>query len=350
MRVGEAKQRDVGKKRARIGPDSMDFLGLAPGDKIEITGKRRSCATAWPADEDEKTPGLIRIDGQTRKSMGVSLNDTVLVKKTIARDARSATLVPVDYSVVDAGFTDFVKRQITDRKWPLIQGDEISVVVMGNSMMFRVGKTVPDGVVLIGESTSLIISVESDAGQDTDSDGSKHGAEDGVAAYPTTRITYEEVGGLGREVKSMREIVELPLRYPELFTRLGVEAHGGVLLYGPPGCGKTLIAKALASESKANMYSISGPEIVNKYYGETEARLREIFKEAKENSPSIIFIDEIDAIAPKREDALRRRREARSGPAAGPDGRSQRARQRNRPWSHEPTRQRRTRAAETGTF
>ena len=303
MRVGEAKHRDIGKKRARIGPDAMDSLGLAPGDRIEIAGKHRSCATAWPADEDEKTSGLIRIDGQTRKSVGVSLNDMVRVKKTLASEASSATLVPVDDTVADAGFTDFVKRQLTDRRLPLIRGDEISVVIMGNSMMFHVGKTVPDGVVLIGESTSLVISDENDIGRGTDSDGSKHGAEDGGAAYPMTRTTYEEVGGLGREIKAMREIVELPLRYPELFARLGVEAHGGVLLYGPPGCGKTLIAKALASESKANMHSISGPEIVNKYYGETEARLRDIFKEAKENSPSIIFIDEIDAIAPKREDA-----------------------------------------------
>ena len=165
-----------------------------------------------------------------------------------------------------------------------MKGDEISVTILGSSMVFRVGKTTPNTIIRIEESTILTISDEA--------------AVDGRA-----RITYEEVGGLTQEMKAMREIVELPLRHPELFARLGVEAHSGVLLYGPPGCGKTLIAKVLASESDANMYSISGPEIVNKYYGETEARLREIFKEAKDNAPSIIFIDEIDAIAPKRDDA-----------------------------------------------
>ena len=151
-------------------------------------------------------------------------------------------------------------------------------------MVFRINKTIPNSVIYIDDSTTLTISTETTVDQ-------------------RARITYEEVGGLHHEIKAMREIVELPLRHPELFARLGVEAHSGVLLYGPPGCGKTLIAKVLASESDANMFSISGPEIVNKYYGETEARLREIFQEAKESSPSIIFIDEIDAIAPKRDDA-----------------------------------------------
>lgn len=303
MRVGEAKQRDVGKKRARMGPDAMDFLGLAPGDIVEISGKRQSCATAWPADEGERAPGLIRIDGQTRKSMGVSLNDIIRVKKTAAKEARAVTLIPADGMKADTELTDFVKKQITDRPCPLVRGDEIAVAIMGNSMVFQVGKTAPGGIVWIDQSTSLAISANAaadgkDALQAAEEDGDLEEIADSRAM-----ITYEDIGGLSQELKAMREIVELPLRYPELFTRLGVEAHSGVLLYGPPGCGKTLIAKALASESDASMYSISGPEIVNKYYGETEARLRDIFKEAKDNAPSIIFIDEIDAIAPKREEA-----------------------------------------------
>lgn len=303
MRVGEAKQRDVGKKRARMGPDAMDFLGLAPGDIVEIHGKRQSCATAWPADEGERAPGLIRIDGQTRKSMGVSLNDIIRVKKTAAGEARAVTLIPVGGMVVDAELTDFVKKQITDRPCPLVRGDEISVAIMGNSMVFQVAKTVPGGIVWIDSSTNLSISANATA--DSRDVLQTAEEEDSLEEIADSRamITYEDIGGLSQELKAMREIVELPLRYPELFTRLGVEAHSGVLLYGPPGCGKTLIAKALASESDASMYSISGPEIVNKYYGETEARLRDIFKEAKENAPSIIFIDEIDAIAPKREEA-----------------------------------------------
>ena len=303
MRVGEAKQRDVGKKRARMGPDAMDFLGLAPGDIVEISGKRQSCATAWPADEGERAPGLIRIDGQTRKSMGVSLNDIIRVKKTAAKEARAVTLIPADGMKADTELTDFVKKQITDHPCPLVRGDEIAVAIMGNSMVFQVGKTAPGGIVWIDQSTSLAISANAaadgkDALQAAEEDGGLEEIADSRAM-----ITYEDIGGLSQELKAMREIVELPLRYPELFTRLGVEAHSGVLLYGPPGCGKTLIAKALASESDASMYSISGPEIVNKYYGETEARLRDIFKEAKDNAPSIIFIDEIDAIAPKREEA-----------------------------------------------
>src|SRR3990172_8485564 len=243
MRIGEAKQRDIGKKRARIGPDAMDYLKAAPGDVIEITGKRSSCAIVWPADEDEKFPDVINVDKE---------------------------------------FTDFVKNRL--KGLPLSQGDEISVMILGNSMDFKINKNSPKGVVKIDRSTELTILEETSVDR-------------------KIRVTYEEVGGLKSEIKAMREIVELPLRHPELFAGLGIEPHSGILLYGPPGCGKTLIAKVLASESEANMFSINGPEIMNKYYGETEARLRDIFKEAKDNSPSIIFIDEIDAIAPKREEA-----------------------------------------------
>ena len=283
MRIGEAKQRDVGKKRARIGPDAMDYLKAAPGDVIEINGKRSSCAIVWPADEDEKFPDIIKIDGQTRKNIGGALNDIVKVKKVITKTAKSVVLMPVnDVVTVDKEFTDFVKNRL--KGLPLSQGDEISVMILGNSMDFKINKISPKGVVKIDRSTALTILEETSIDR-------------------KVRVTYEEVGGLKAEIKAMREIVELPLRHPELFSGLGIEPHSGILLYGPPGCGKTLIAKVLASESEANMYSINGPEIMNKYYGETEARLRDIFKEAKDNSPSIIFIDEIDAIAPKREEA-----------------------------------------------
>lgn len=283
MRVGEAKQRDVGKKRARIGPDAMDYLGVTPGDVIEITSSRSSFAVVWPADEDEKHPDVVRIDGQMRKNIGASLNDVVGIKKAAAKVAKSIVLMPVNDSVtVDKEFADFVKNRL--KGLPLSQGDEISVMILGNSMDFKISKASPKGVVRIDRSTALTILAE-------------------AAVDKKLRVTYEEVGGLRSEIKAMREIVELPLRHPELFGRLGVEPHSGILLYGPPGCGKTLLAKVLASESEANMYSINGPEIMNKYYGETEARLRDIFKEAKDNSPGIIFIDEIDAIAPKREEA-----------------------------------------------
>ena len=283
MKIGEAKQRDVGKKRARIGPEAMDFLKVSPGDIIEIMGSRSSCAVVWPVDEDEKLSNTIRVDGQTRKNVGASLNDFVKIRKVTSKFAKTVSLAPVNGSVtVDKEFTDFIKNRL--KGLPIVHGDEISVMILGNSIDFRILKTTPKGVIKIDRTTTLSISTE------TSND-------------KKVRVTYEEVGGLRREIKAMREIVELPLKHPELFVRLGVEPHSGILLYGPPGCGKTLLAKVIASESDANMYSINGPEIMNKYYGETEAKLRDIFKEAKDNSPSIIFIDEIDAIAPKREEA-----------------------------------------------
>ena len=283
MRIGEAKQRDIGKKRARVGPQAMDFLKAEPGDIIEIMGSRTSCAVIWPVDEDEKFPDIIRVDGQTRKNVGGTLNDIVKIRKVTSKIAKIITLTPLNDSVtVDKEYTDFVKNRL--KGLPITHGDEIAVMILGNSMDFKITKTVPKGVIEIDKTTEVNISSE-------------------ISIDRKVRVTYEEVGGLKEKTKAMREIVELPLRHPELFARLGVEPHSGILLYGPPGCGKTLLAKVLASESEANMYPINGPEIMNKYYGETEAKLREIFKEAKDNSPSIIFIDEIDAIAPKREEA-----------------------------------------------
>lgn len=283
MRVGEAKQRDVGKRRARIEPEAMEFLKVEPGDMIEIVGKKSSCAIVWPADDDNKAPDMIRIDGQTRKNVGIGINDLVSVRKVTAKAAKTVVLMPVNGNVtVDKEFTDFVKNRL--KGLPLSEGDEISVMILGNSMDFKIHKVAPKGVVKIERATALNILNE-------------------AAVDKKLRVTYEEIGGLRAQINRMREIVELPLKHPEVFTQLNIEPHSGILLYGPPGCGKTLIAKVLASESEANFYSINGPEIMNKYYGETEARLRDIFKEAKENAPGVIFIDEIDAIAPKREEA-----------------------------------------------
>ena len=221
--------------------------------------------------------------GKQEKNVGASLNDFVKIRKVTSKFAKTVSLTPVNDSVtVDKEFTDFVKNRL--KGLPITHGDEISVMILGNSMDFKITKTTPKGVVKIDRTTNLSISTETSVDR-------------------KVRVTYEEVGGLRQEVKAMREIVELPLKHPELFARLGIEPHSGILLYGPPGCGKTLLAKVMASESEANMFPINGPEIMNKYYGETEAKLRDIFKEAKDNSPSIIFIDEIDAIAPKREEA-----------------------------------------------
>ena len=228
---------------------------------------------------------LLELTDRLERMPGVGLNDLLAVKKVESKPARSVVLMPLGNSniVVDKEFCEFVKNRL--RGFPVNEGDEISVVILGNPMDFRIERVTPHTIVKIEQSTKLTLMAE-------------------IAVEQKPRVTYEQIGGLKEQIKRLREIVELPLRHPEVFVRLGIEPHNGILMYGSPGCGKTLIAKALASESEANFYIINGPEIVNKYYGETEARLRDIFKEAKDTSPSIIFIDEIDAIAPKREELL----------------------------------------------
>ena len=277
MRIGEAKQRDVGKKRARVGPEAMDFLKSEPGDIIEIMGSRTTCAVIWPADEDEKFPDIIRIDGQTRKNVGGTLNDIVKIRKVSSKNAKTITLTPVNDTItIDKEFTDFVKNRL--KGLPITHGDEISVMILGNSMDFKITKTAPKGIINIDKMTEVNISTETSIDR-------------------KVRVTYEEVGGLKEKTKSMREIVELPLRHPELFTRLGVEPHSGILLYGPPGCGKTLLGRAVATETGANMILVRGPEILSKWMGESEKALREIFRKAKASSPCVVIFDELDALA-----------------------------------------------------
>ena len=285
LRVAEAKHRDVGKRRARIDILSMDRLGIKPGEVVELIGKRSTPVTVWPCESQENDRGIIRIDGQTRKNVGVGLNDFLTVRKIRSKAAKSVFLIPLGPNTIsaDSEFREFVKNRL--RGFPINEGDEISVGVLGNSIDFVIQRIIPRTISRIAKSTKVNIV-----------------AAASIDKKP--RVTYDEIGGLKDQIKRLREIVELPLRHPEVFAKLGIEPHSGILMYGSPGCGKTLIAKALASESAANFYIINGPEIVNKYYGETEARLRDIFKEAKESAPSIIFIDEIDAIAPKREEAF----------------------------------------------
>ena len=285
LRVAEAKYRDVGKRRARIDSLSMAKLAIKPGEIAELIGKRSTSVTVWLAESQESGREIIRIDGQTRKNVGVGLNDLLTVRKVRSKAAKSVLLLPLGHNAmsIDDQFCAFVRNKLTG--YPINEGDEISVRVLGNSIDFVIKKIIPRTISRIERSTKVNV------------------------VAPTTvderpRITYDEIGGLKEQINRLREIVELPLRNPEVFAKLGIEPHSGILMYGSPGCGKTLIAKALASESSANFYIINGPEIVNKYYGETEARLRDIFKEAKETAPSIIFIDEIDAIAPKREEAF----------------------------------------------
>jgi transitional endoplasmic reticulum ATPase len=281
LRVAEARQRDVGYGIARIDREVGASAGLSTGDVIEIRGKKLAVATLWLGYlEDEKD--IIRIDGYIRNNAGVALNDYVIVRKAQVKEAKLVTLAPVNSAIKpDENFTKLVKSRLIE--YPVVQKNIVPVLFFGNLFNFAVIQTRPSGVVKITPNTRIVI--QSRAVQEK---------------YLSTHVTYEDIGGLHEEIQRIREMIELPLRFPELFQRLGIDPPKGVLLHGPPGCGKTLLAKAVATEAEANFILINGPEIMNKYYGETEAKLREIFRRAEEEAPSIIFIDEIDAIAPKR--------------------------------------------------
>ena len=262
----------------------MQKLGISAGDVIEIVAKRTTSAIAWPAYSEDQNRDIIRIDGFTRKNAGVAINEYVVVRPAKVKTALSITLAPVDMRLnVDEDFTNFVKNRLMERT--LVEGDTTLVMMLGHAIPFTVSKTRPHGIVKVTAESRLTIL-----------------NEPAPEAKGLPRTTYEDIGGLHEEIQRVREMVELPLRHPELFQRLGIEPPKGVLLHGPPGCGKTLLARAVANESEANFYSINGPEIMSKFYGESEARLREIFQQAQQNAPSIIFIDELDAIAPKREE------------------------------------------------
>jgi len=284
LRVGDARQRDVGRGIARLDQRTMQKLGISAGDVIEIVGKRTTSAIAWPAYSEDQNREMIRIDGFTRKNAGVAINEYVIARPAKVKNALNVTFAPVDMRLnVDEDFTNFVKNRLMERT--LMEGDTTLVMMLGHAIPFTVTKTRPHDIVKVTAETKLTILNEP--------------APEGRGLPQTT---YEDIGGLHEEIQRVREMVELPLRHPELFQRLGIEPPKGVMLYGPPGCGKTLLARAVANESEANFFSINGPEIMSKFYGESEARLREIFQQAQQNSPSIIFIDELDAIAPKREE------------------------------------------------
>jgi transitional endoplasmic reticulum ATPase len=281
LKVLEAYTRDVGRGVARIDYDSMDSLGASTGDVIEIKGKRRTVAKCLPLYPSDEGKGIIRVDGLVRNNAGIAIGDTVAVRKIKAVAAEKVVVAPLE------AIPPIDERYLADalESVPLIKGDNVMVPYFGGRLTFQViGVTPAADAVLVTQKTVF------------------HIAEKGETLRGVPQVTYEDIGGLTDEIKKVREMIELPLRHPEIFEKLGIEAPKGVLLYGPPGTGKTLLAKAVANESNAHFISISGPEIMSKFYGESEARLREIFKEAKEKSPSIIFIDEIDSIAPKREE------------------------------------------------
>ncbi len=284
LRVADARQRDVGHGKVRIDNDTMQKLGITAGDFVEIHGKKMTVAVAWPAYAEDQGEEIVRMDGLIRRNAGVALNEYVVLKKADVKEAQAIIFAPTDVRLsVDEEFVSFVKRRFMDM--PFVEGDMTLLSIFGSAVPLVVTRTRPHGPVKILETSHVQVLSEPTP------------EKKGISM-----VTYEDIGGLHEEIQRIREMVELPLRHPELFQRLGIEPPRGVFLYGPPGCGKTLLAKAVANESDANFYVISGPEIMSKFYGESEARLREIFQKAQETAPSIVFIDEMDAIAPKREE------------------------------------------------
>ena len=289
LKVGEvAEQRDVGRKIARIDPEAAERFRISTGDALELSSlRKKSTVLSWPAKESDRGKGLIRIDGYTRNKLDVGINDTVDIRKVESKDAKSITFAPTEPLRIVGG-EDYLAEYLSGAL--MTKGDTVPINVMGQRIDLVVISTNPSGPVIVSNSTKITVSEES-------AKAVKLTKEGGVPS-----ITYEDIGGIRNEVARVREMIELPLRHPELFKRLGVEAPKGVLLHGPPGTGKTLLAKAVANETNANFYTIGGPEIMSKYYGESEEKLRNVFQQAEKDAPSIIFIDEIDSIAPKREE------------------------------------------------
>ena len=284
LRVADARQRDIGHGKVRIDNKTMQSLGISAGDFVEVHGKKVTVAVAWPAYAEDQGQDIIRMDGIVRRNAGVTLNENVTVRPADVEEAQNIVFAPTDVRLsVDEDFVNFVKRRFIDM--PFHEGDMTLLSIFGSAVPLVVVRGRPHGAIKITEETAVQV-----LGEPTPQ-------KKGIPM-----ITYEDIGALPEEIQRIREMVELPLRHPELFQRLGIEPPRGVFLFGPPGCGKTLLAKAVASETDANFYVISGPEIISKFYGESEARLREIFQKAHESAPSIVFIDEMDAIAPKREE------------------------------------------------
>ncbi|MGC9780218.1 MAG: CDC48 family AAA ATPase [Candidatus Heimdallarchaeota archaeon] len=285
LKVAEARQRDIGRQKVRIDGLSMRQINVTTGDVVEIKGKKVTAAIAWPAYPEDQNAGLIRMDKLLRNNADVGLSEKVTVTKANAKNAKIVTLAPFQTPVaIDYSFENFVKRKLLG--YPLTEEDTVLIPILGKSLPFTVTSTTPKGIIRITEDTELKVIDKPVQVSDK--------------ALP--RTSYEDIGGLGDQIRRIREMVELPMKHPELFHKLGIDPPKGVLLHGPPGCGKTLIAKAVANESAANFTTINGPEIMSKFYGESEQRLRQIFKDASAKAPTIVFIDELDAIASKRAD------------------------------------------------
>ena len=281
---------EAGLGRARIDATTRSRLGVDAGDTIEIKGNKTTVAKVFRGAPGDEGAGIIRIDGITRTNAGASIDGSVKVRRCDPKTAEKVVLapnIPQGKKIrFEDGVSDIFRRGLMNRT--VIKGSDVlvpNVALMGSRSTFVVSSTVPTGAVVVSYDTEIVLRDEAATKRESYSE----------------QITYDDIGGLDEELRKIREMIELPLKHPELFIRLGISAPKGVLLYGPPGTGKTLIAKAVANESGATFFAIQGPEIIGRYYGQSEERLREIFKEAEETSPSIIFLDEIDSIAPNRD-------------------------------------------------
>ena len=285
LRVIDARPEDIGRGIAKLAPEDLEALGLAIGEMVSLTGKRRTVAKAMRTYVKDTNKGFIALDQVLRTNAQTALAEQMTVQKIVVQTAQRIVLAPV--AAVPAKVTDEELKELLRllEGLPVVVGDHVRPNTAGfKNWEFTVVETVPEGAVVIRLGTTLTVKPAAAVGQGT------------------RKITYKDIGGMSAELQQVREVVELPLKYPQLFERLGIDAPKGVLLYGPPGCGKTMTARAVANETSAHFIHISGPEIVHRYYGDSEAHLREVFKEARDRAPTIIFFDEIDAIASKRED------------------------------------------------
>ncbi|MAG21896.1 MAG: AAA family ATPase [Candidatus Diapherotrites archaeon] len=287
LKVEEPDPTHVGRNIVTLDRVTKTTLNVTSGDIVEIEGSKHTAAIIWPARAEDEGKGIIRMDHFIRQNAGIGLGDNVTVKKADVKEAKKVVFAPTqEVRIIASGYDRILKKSFLGR--PLTSGDTVWVPIFGSGFVYKVVDTNPRGPVKVTDFTQFVLKEKPVKGE--------------LEGVP--RIAYEDIGGLDEQIQKVREMVELPMKHPELFRKLGIAPPKGVLLYGPPGTGKTLLAKAVANETQAHFISVNAPEIMSKFVGEAEERIRQIFKEAEDNSPSIIFIDEIDAIAPKREDVV----------------------------------------------